>query len=117
MKKVYIKTKWIDDETPVNAANLNKLENAISDLYQSTIGPADLESGDGISIGLSEKTGKIKVSTTASVLKSSSIRAFELVEGVPEVSPRDTLLIVIDPATKKLRGLWINGVYIYEVEQ
>lgn len=46
----YIKTNWIDGETPINATNLNKIENGISDvenaingaiLYDNPTGSAD----------------------------------------------------------------------------
>lgn len=40
--KTYLKTKWVDGETPVNAANLNKLENAVQELSETSIGPSDL---------------------------------------------------------------------------
>lgn len=40
--KTYFKTKWVDGETPVNAANLNKLENAVQELSETSIGPSDL---------------------------------------------------------------------------
>ena len=34
MKNVYIKTSWIDNKTPINAANMNKIENAISEFSE-----------------------------------------------------------------------------------
>ena len=41
--KTYLKTKWVDGETPVNAANLNKLENAVQELSETAISPSDLD--------------------------------------------------------------------------
>lgn len=31
----YTKTNWVDGETPINAANLNNIENGISDLFDA----------------------------------------------------------------------------------
>ena len=33
MKNSYSKTKWVDNKTPVNAQNLNKIKEAIGDIY------------------------------------------------------------------------------------
>lgn len=34
---VYVKTIWINDETPVNANNMNKIETALEELANTTI--------------------------------------------------------------------------------
>lgn len=61
MKTTYNKTQWVDNSTPINAENLNKIENGISGLYSNALGLSELiESGgieiknteDGVSFGL-----------------------------------------------------------------
>ena len=50
MKTTYNKTQWVDNSTPVNAENLNNIENGISNLYSNAIGLSELIEGDGIEI-------------------------------------------------------------------
>ena len=46
MKNSYIKTTWIDNKTPVNAANLNKIESALSDLYTNALSSSEILEGE-----------------------------------------------------------------------
>ena len=50
MKTTYNKTQWVDNSTPVNAENLNNIENGISGLYSNALGLSELIEGDGIEI-------------------------------------------------------------------
>lgn len=50
MKTTYNKTIWEDNKTPVNATNLNNIENGISGLYSNALGLSELIEGDGIEI-------------------------------------------------------------------
>ena len=50
MKTTYNKTQWVDNNTPINAENLNKIENGISGLYSNALGLSELIEGDGIEI-------------------------------------------------------------------
>ena len=50
MKTTYNKTIWEDNKTPVNAANLNNIENGISGLYSNALSVSDLIESDGIEI-------------------------------------------------------------------
>lgn len=50
MKTNYNKTRWVDNKTPVNAENLNNIENGISNLYSNAISPSELIGGDGIRV-------------------------------------------------------------------
>ena len=75
MKLTYNKTNWVDNSTPVNAENLNNIENGISNLYSSAISLSDLVNGDGIdikdtnsgiSIGLNFKEADVKPESSIS---------------------------------------------------
>ena len=50
MKTAYNKTRWVDNSTPVNAENLNNIENGISGLYSNALGLSELIEGNGIEI-------------------------------------------------------------------
>lgn len=115
MKNVYIKTKWVDSKTPVNAANLNKIENAIYDLYQNTISPSELVEGEGIKIEVTENK-KLQISTTEDIMHSSSCCGIELVTVEPIDPNPSVVYYVLNSVTGKLGKIIINGVTVYEVE-
>jgi len=50
MKTNYSKTNWVNNSTPVNAENLNNIENGIYNLYSNALSLSDLINGDGIEI-------------------------------------------------------------------
>lgn len=118
MKTVYIKTTWIDDKTPVNAANLNKIENAIYDLYSNSLSPSDLVNGKGIKVSTTANKS-IEFSVDDTVMTSNSSSGVEVLEvGVEDSNTYDSKIIyfVLDSDTKKLKKIVINGVSVYEVE-
>lgn len=53
----YKKTFWVDGETPVNAQNMNKIEDAIQELAKLSICPSDL-------VKAAENASGIKISTS-----------------------------------------------------
>ena len=131
MKSVYVKTQWIDNKTPVNAANLNKIENALHTLYSNSLGYSDIKEGEGIKVEVTADK-EVKISTSPQVLKSSNISGIDFIlEGeendnttcgcnctccdIP-TEEKGILYFVLDPSTKKLKSIKINGVKIYEVE-
>lgn len=62
MKSVYDKTYWIHGETPVNAENLNKIEDAIEELYSTSVEVSQLVGKGGIDINFNDEQ-EIIVST------------------------------------------------------
>lgn len=54
MKTNYSKTNWVNNSTPVNADNLNNIENGIYNLYSNALSLSDLMNGDGIEINGTE---------------------------------------------------------------
>lgn len=48
MRIKYDKTNWINNETPVNADNMNKIETAIENLYNLALSPSDFSTNSQI---------------------------------------------------------------------
>lgn len=115
MKNLYIKTTWVDNATPVNAANLNKIENAITDLYQNALSVSDFAKGSGIDLNITTDK-KLEISVTKDLMRSNSCSGIEMVTEEPSEIVESVLYFVVDPETKKLKKIIINGLAIYEVE-
>lgn len=54
MRNTYDKTIWEDNKTPVNAENLNKIENALDELYSGSVGISQLKEGKGVDIKVND---------------------------------------------------------------
>ena len=54
MKEHYNKTNWVDNKTPVNAENLNNIENGISHLFDNAISQSEITEGSGITLAYSK---------------------------------------------------------------
>lgn len=67
----YKKTFWVDGETPVNAQNMNKIEDAIQELADTSLKCSNLEAGEGISI--SSSCGKVTISQETWKVPSAAI--------------------------------------------
>lgn len=116
MVKNYNKTVWKDNVTPVNAANLNKIENAIGDLYESALGAANISAGDGVDVSVMTNGG-VEIKVNESVQRSSTIKRIEYIEDSESNAYEEgTLYFVLDPETNKLKKIVLNGAIIYEVE-
>lgn len=117
MKSVYVKTTWVDNKTPVNAANLNKIENAIVDLYQNALSVSDFSEGKGINLSI-DGNKKLHISVSNDVVTSGTCNGFEVLTSEPTLEnvQSGVLYFIIDPNTKKLVKLLINNIVIYEVE-
>ena len=85
MKERYTKTKWVDGKTCVNAANLNKIESGIENLYRSAVGESQLQEGDGISLNKDPMTGNITIGIKAEndLVSSSAVGRIEVVNSMP----------------------------------
>ena len=116
MKNTYNKTSWIDYRTPVCANNLNNIENAIGDLYENALDVSEIEAGTGISL---EKNSagvdgnNIRVSVDNSVMKSSSCKGVEWVLGDQETYEENKLYFVLNPDTRKLEKIILDGIEIF----
>ena len=88
--KTYQKTKWVDNKTPVNAKNLNKIEDAISDLYNSM--------GNG------------------NAVQSQTVKKLEWVTGTVEEPEDNVLYFILSEETGKLSSIQIGSNTIYTVE-
>ena len=85
MKERYTKTKWVDGKTCVNAANLNKIESGIENLYRNAVGESQLHGKDGIDITKDTDTGNITIGLAAEndMVRSSAVGRIEVVERMP----------------------------------
>lgn len=115
MRNIYIKTTWIDNKTPVNAANLNKIENAIVDLYQNALSVSDFSEGEGIKLDVTDDK-KLQVSVSNGVLTSTSCCGIEVLMFEPFEMKNNVLYFIIGQDSKKLKKIIINNIVIYEME-
>ncbi len=117
MRNIYVKTTWVDNKTPVNAANLNKIENAIVDLYQNALSVSDFSEGNGVNLNITEDK-KLQISVSKDVVLSDTCCGIEVLTSEPsiDVIKNGVLYFIIDPNTKKLVNILINNVAIYEME-
>lgn len=113
MKKSYTKTKWIDNKTPVNAQNLNKIENALSEVYEKAMESSDLVEGNGIVIN-TDGNGRKEISTAPGVLMSTTCTGIEWSQKEPEKWERNKLYFILDPGTKELAKIMLNGITIFK---
>ena len=77
----YVKTNWVDDVTPVNACNLNKIENAISKLSQEQLGASNIYGSENIEVNVVGNQVRINC---PDVVKSEVIREMRIVLEIPE---------------------------------
>lgn len=124
MKATYVKTKWIDNKTPVNAANLNKIEDSLSFLYNNALGLTDVVEGKGIKVSIDSEKKELQIGVGSDVMTSSNINGIEYAfdngsctcacHG--EEYKKGTLYLVLNRDTKKLVYIALNGVKIFEVK-
>ena len=112
MKNTYSKTKWVDNKTPVNADNLNKIENAINKLFVEAVDKDTIIEGDGINVS---KNDGVKINVDSTVLRSDSCRGLEVVESEPEEPISGKIYFIVDSETKKLKKVQLNSITIFEV--
>lgn len=115
MRNIYIKTTWVDNKTPVNASNLNKIENAIADLYSHAVSASELTQGNGINI-MTTAEKKLEFSVSDKVMQSDTCKSIEIVDSDSIPMENGKMYFIIDSETKKLKKIMFNGVVIYEVE-
>ena len=103
MKERYTKTKWVDGKTCVNAANLNKIESGIENLYRNAVGESQLQEGDGISLNKDPMTGNITIGIKAEndLVSSSAVGRIEVVESMPAEPDPNCMYFVKDLDTGK----------------
>lgn len=103
MKERYTKTKWVDGKTCVNAANLNKIESGIENLYRNAVGESQLQEGDGISLNKDPMTGNITIGIKAEndLVSSSAVGRIEVVESMPANPDPNCMYFVKDLDTGK----------------
>ena len=110
MKKSYTKTKWVDGKTPINAQNLNKLEEAVKYLYDTAIESSFIQEGQGIKIS---STGKISVDD--GVLQSESVKGIEVITDISAATKRGIIYLLLNQQTLKLDRIILNGVTIVRI--
>ena len=115
MKNTYTKTTWVDNKTPVNAANMNHIESAISDLYSSAVSSSDFVQGNGIKVSV-DTSKNVNISTDDTVMKSDSCTGVEVITTELDSYTKGRVYLLLDSETKKLKKILVNGVAIYEVE-
>lgn len=116
MKNIYIKTTWIDNKTLINAEKLNKIENAISDLYQSSLSPGEFVEGNGIRLRITEDK-KFEISTS-DVVSSFSCAGIEVIQEIDlnmEYLQENIMYYILSSEGKLIKQIF-NKKVIYEVE-
>ncbi|MBR2246835.1 MAG: hypothetical protein IJ880_07425 [Bacilli bacterium] len=114
MKKSYKKTKWIDNKTPVCAQYLNKIEDALSEVYEKAIESDDLVGGTGVRVD-TNSSGEKEISLGSEVMMSTTCTGIEWCQGVPETWERNKLYFILDPTTKELDKIMLNGITIFNI--
>lgn len=96
--KTYTKTKWVDNQTPVNAENLNKIESAIQSITENALSPSDLVAVEDGGIMISTECGQVKFELQENVLKSDSISSINVIDDEANLDLRDnkSFLVLID---------------------
>ena len=113
MKNSYNKTKWIDKKTPVCARSLNKIEDALGDLYANAIDSREIEEGDGINIENTDEGFSFNVDE--SVMRSDSCTGIEWTTEEPGTFEEKTLYFILDPETGQLDRIMLNGITIFKI--
>lgn len=106
MKK-YNKTNWEDGKTPVNAENLNKIEEGLSNVTEEALRASDIVGGLGIETKLTEE-GRIQ-------LDMSSFPVNVIHDGRDTVEVPGHLYFVLDSETGKLLKIKLNNNIIFEI--
>lgn len=116
MNKSYTKTTWVDNKTPVNAKNLNKIENALSELYETAATEDQYLPGNHITIIDSESDPYKKViSTSEDLLSTSTFKGIEYVFNEPDDPVLGVLYFVLDLETKQLLKIMIGPTTIFKI--
>lgn len=115
MKSIYVKTKWVDNKTPVNASNLNKIEDAIYNLNASSVSYSDIVGGDNIDV--STDNNKNVTISTKNVISSTTCNGIEFISEDIEEYEEGKMYLVLESSTNKLKKIVFNKIVIYEVEQ
>jgi hypothetical protein len=68
----YNKTNWVDNETPVNAENMNKIETALENLYNLAVSPSDFSTNSQIKPTITD--GNISLDFNGLVLREVTTR-------------------------------------------
>lgn len=87
--KTYTKTKWVDNQTPVNAENLNKIESAIQSITENALSPSDLVAVEDGGIMISTECGQVKFELQENVLRSDSISSITVIDDETNLDLRD----------------------------
>ena len=113
MNKSYKVTKWVDNKTPINAQNLNNIESGLKNLYENALSADDLVPGDGVTI---EETydGKQEIALDPGVMFSQTCTGIEWVQEIPEAFDKDKIYFILNPLTKELEKIVINGITIFK---
>lgn len=114
MKNSYSKTKWVDNKTPVNAQNLNKIEDAIGDIYTNALDYDDLVPGEGIEMNVTDE-GKKEISIAPGVMFSDSCTGIEWTLEEPETPEKNKLYFILNAIEKSLSKIMLNGVTIFQI--
>lgn len=96
----YNKTHWVDDQTPINASNLNKIEDALETLSIDSLTISKISGVNGIKITTKGSEG-IEISGNLSVVPFVESAAYDT----------GKVYIVINPQTQKVQGLVAAGEY------
>ena len=99
MKRLYKRTEWVNDVTPVNAKNMNHIECGIEDLYTNAIEYNQILVKNGLSI---ESDPNKNIILGQNIIFTSRI---------PESIDQNVIYYIID-SEERLRGIIINGRFM-----
>ena len=117
-KKIYSKTYWIDHETPVNAKNLNKIEDALYELSEKSLRPSDLFVKDNGGLEVTTSCGYVYLNLDDSVLRSSeNLKKIDVLSDLSEYDPtiNGNLCFLINDDKKNYKLIYNGEQYSTEL--
>lgn len=113
MKESYSKTTWIDKKTAINATRLNKIEDALYEIFDRATEGDQIKEGDGLIITNTKEGDKV-FSVSTGIPRSNSVRGIEVSIGEPGEIKRGVLYFILDPSTSYLMRIQWGKIVIYQ---
>lgn len=113
MKNSYKKTKWVDNKTPVCAQNLNKIENALSEIYEKCPEKDSFKEGNGILFD-NDDEGNTVIGVDSTVLTSITCTGIEVVTEEPLNPIKNKMYFVLNQ-DMYLSKVQMNGITLFEI--
>ena len=117
-KKIYSRTYWIDHETPVNAKNLNKIEEALYELSEKSLRPSDFFVKENGGLEVTTSCGCVYLNLDDSVLRSSeNLKKIDVLSDLSDYDPtiNGNFCFLIDDDKKSYKLIYNGEQYSTEL--